>query len=151
MTRRILIMGLPGAGKTTLAQALKQQLESRGCTVQWLNADSVRRYYNDWDFSTEGRLRQSMRMRELADMSNAHYAICDFVAPLKQMRDNFAADYTVWVDTIPQGRFTDTNTVFTAPSEYDQRVTEQDAPRFAELLATAILTKYLHVDFTLSS
>jgi adenylylsulfate kinase len=151
MTLRVLIMGLPGSGKTTLAQALKQQLESRGRTVSWLNADSVRRYYNDWDFSTEGRIRQSLRMRELADLTHSHYAICDFVAPLEQMRDNFAADYTVWVDTIAAGRFEDTNRAFVPPAYYDFKVTEQDAARFGELVADAILAKYLHVDPTLSS
>jgi adenylylsulfate kinase-like enzyme len=68
--KRILIMGLPGAGKTYLAERLKQQLENHGSTVGWLNADEVRRHFNDWDFSREGRIRQSLRMRELADESN---------------------------------------------------------------------------------
>ena len=58
MSQRILIMGLPGAGKTTLAKELKKQLEALGKSVQWLNADAVREKFNDWDFSDAGRLRQ---------------------------------------------------------------------------------------------
>ena len=87
MAIRILIMGLPGAGKTTLAQELTKYLED----VDWYNADSVRRAYHDWDFSHEGRIRQSTRMRELADDSPKKYVICDFVAPLPDMRNNFKA------------------------------------------------------------
>ena len=59
MTKRILVMGLPGAGKTTLAQQILDRLEVSGKTVTWLNADNIRKEYNDWDFSLEGRLRQS--------------------------------------------------------------------------------------------
>ena len=102
---RILIMGLPGAGKTTLAQQLITELQQAGKTVEWFNADGVRKQFNDWDFSHEGRVRQSHRMRELADASHTDYVICDFVAPLIEMRNNFKADWTVWIDTIDQGRF----------------------------------------------
>ena len=86
MTARILIMGLPGSGKTTLAEALRQELWQEGRTVTWLNADKVRAEFNDWDFTEEGRIRQSKRMRELADASTNDFAICDFVAPLVAMR-----------------------------------------------------------------
>lgn len=130
--KRILIMGLPGAGKTTLANELKKLLPG---TVVWLNADDVRRKFNDWDFSHEGRIRQSMRMRELADRSGADWVIADFVAPLPEMRHNYKADWTIWVDTIAQGRFEDTNKAFTAPSVYDFRVIEQDAEKWADFIA----------------
>ena len=88
--QRILIMGLPGAGKTYFAERLKKYLEAHmnpvnenslrpiadaRVTVAWLNADEVRRYYNDWDFSQEGRIRQSQRMRDLADEANTDYCI----------------------------------------------------------------------------
>jgi adenylylsulfate kinase len=103
MTQRILIMGLPGAGKTYLAQHINDHLQNEKKRVGWLNADDVRKKYNDWDFSEEGRIRQSHRMRELADlMVECDYVICDFVAPLVEMRNNFKADWTVWVDTIDQ-------------------------------------------------
>jgi adenylylsulfate kinase len=95
MTQRILIMGLPGAGKTMLAGALKTY-----ATVNWFNADDIRRKYNDWDFSNDGRIRQSIRMFQFSMESGGDYVICDFVAPLVEMRNNFKADWTIWVDTI---------------------------------------------------
>ena len=114
-------MGLPGSGKTTLAQALQARLN---CV--WFNADEIRARYNDWDFSAEGRVRQSKRMRILADDSSNEYVIADFVAPLKQMRDIFAADYVIWMDTIANGRFEDTNQLFEPPEVYDLRITDFD-------------------------
>jgi len=119
--QRILIMGLPGSGKTTLAKALQARLN-----CAWFNADEIRARYNDWDFSTEGRVRQSKRMRILADDSNREYVIADFVAPLKQMRDIYAADYVIWMDTISKGRFEDTNQLFEPPEVYDLRITDFD-------------------------
>lgn len=135
MAKRILIMGLPRAGKTTLAQALRQCLEFVGNKVIWLNADRVREEYNDWDFSHEGRIRQSRRMRDLADRIECHYAICDFVAPLEEMRQIFDADFTVWVDTVDQSRYADTNKVFVQPKTCDVRVTSKDAEKWAVIIA----------------
>ena len=134
MTQRILIMGLPGAGKTTLAEKLQDFLINNRKTVTWLNADEVRKEYNDWDFSVEGRIRQSLRMRELADKSESDFVVCDFVAPLWSMRVNYAADWTVWVDTITEGRYADTNNLFQEPEEYDFRVNEQDAEKWSEFI-----------------
>ena len=137
--RRILIMGLPGAGKTYLAEQLKQRLEQHGCTVGWLNADKVRAHYNDWDFSEAGRIRQSLRMRDLADESNTDYCIVDFVAPLVEMRNNFRADWTIWMDTISEGRYADTNKMFVEPEVYDFRITEQAAEKWADFIAEHIV------------
>lgn len=136
---RILIMGLPGAGKTTLADALRDQLWQEGRTVAWFNADDVRKKYNDWDFSHEGRIRQSIRMRELADQSTTDYVICDFVAPIPDMRHNFKADWVIWVDTIREGRYADTNAMFVEPDVYDFRITEQNAEKWADFIAQHIL------------
>ena len=137
--KRILIMGLPGAGKTYLAERLKNQLNAHGKTVGWLNADEVRRHYDDWDFSREGRIRQSHRMRELADTSNTDYCIVDFVAPLIEMRNNFKADWTIWVDTIDAGRYEDTNKMFVEPEIYDFRITEKDGEKWADFIAEHIV------------
>lgn len=132
-------MGLPGAGKTFLAERLKKQLETGGKTVGWLNADEVRRHFNDWDFSREGRIRQSLRMRDLADESNTDFVIVDFVAPLPEMRHNFKADWVIWMDTIDAGRYEDTNKMFVPPEVYDFRITEKDGDKWAEFIADHIL------------
>ena len=140
MPQRILIMGLPGAGKTYLAQHIVEHLQAERKRVGWLNADDVRKEYNDWDFSESGRIRQSLRMRTLADtMADVDYVICDFVAPLVEMRNNFKADWTVWVDTIDQGRYEDTNRAFVAPEVYDFRITEQNAEKWGEFVAAHII------------
>ena len=138
----ILIMGLPGAGKTTLARALQQRLNS-----SWHNADEIRKQFNDMDFSIDGRLRQARRMSQLAAMDafdGWKHSICDFVAPTEEIRDIFDADYTIWVDTIKEGRFEDTNKLFEPPTQYDMRVIEQDAERWATIIAHAISIKELN-------
>ena len=155
--KKILIMGLPGAGKTFMAEALKKRLEASTeipvealaqCevvptfyrpSVKWFNADEVRKKYNDWDFSHEGRIRQSLRMAEFAMTANADYVICDFVAPLPEMRHNFKADWVIWMDTIDQGRYEDTNKVFVPPDLYDFRITEKDADKWSDFIADHIL------------
>ena len=139
MNTRILIMGLPGSGKTTIADILKKKLEEYNNTIVWLNADEIRKKYNDWDFSREGRIRQSQRMRELSESSNCDFVIADFVAPLVEMRNNFKADWTIWMDTINQGRFEDTNQMFIKPDVYDFRVTELNAEKWADFIASHIL------------
>jgi len=138
MTKRILIMGLPGAGKTTLALNLINYLSPN---VIWLNADEVRKKYNDWDFSDDGRLRQSSRMRKLADLANSKYVIADFVCPLPEMRSIYDPHFTIWVNTIIESRFEDTNRVFVCPDHYDVKVTEQDAGRWAKAIYEQIYNK----------
>lgn len=155
MSQRILIMGLPGAGKTTLAGELKKYLETHGeigydralndfvgdlnARVTWFNADDIRRKYNDWDFSQDGRIRQSLRMFQFSMEAGGDYVICDFVAPLVEMRNNFKADWTIWVDTISEGRYADTNAAFVEPEIYDFRVTEQNAEKWAEFIGNHII------------
>lgn len=114
---RILVMGLPGSGKTQLCTKLKSQFKD----AVHLNADEIRERFNDWDFSDEGRLRQSVRMRTLADAAVAEgkVAIADFVCPTEETRKQYDPDVVVWMNTIDEGRFEDTNKVFKAPEHYD--------------------------------
>ena len=124
----ILIMGLPGAGKTTLANELSKLIECKR-----LNADEIRKVANDWDFSEEGRKRQAKRMADFALKlkNDGDYVVADFICPTPEARSLFPADFIVWVDTIKEGRFDDTNKMFIKPDKYHFQVTTQDAKNWA--------------------
>ena len=131
--KKILIMGLPGSGKTTLARALSPMLGA----VHW-NADAVRAEINSHlGFSTQDRIEQARRMGWLCDqvVKAGHWAVADFVCPTKETREAFGQCVTVWVDTIKEGRFEDTNKIFEPPVKYDYRVTEKNADFWAKFLA----------------
>ena len=121
-------MGLPGAGKTTLANELAQLIECKR-----LNADEIRKAANDWDFSEEGRKRQAKRMCDeaLKIKKKGNNVIADFICPTPEARKLFPADYIIWVDTIKEGRFEDTNQMFVKPEKFDFHVTTQDAKLWA--------------------
>ena len=126
--KKILIMGLPGAGKTTLASKLVPLLKAK-----WLNADEVRKEANDWDFSDEGRKRQAKRMANLAEnlKKEGNIVIADFVCPTPNARSLFNPDFIIWMDTIEKGRFEDTNKIFVKPEKHDVRITEKNAELWA--------------------
>ena len=144
---KILVCGLPGSGKTWLSERLVKYIKN----CAWYNADVVRKFSNDWDFSMEGRIRQAKRMQTFADFErdNHRWVICDFVAPTNKVREAFAPDHVIWLDTIKEGRvvssklnelknisnlpfdavslskskeFEDTNKVFEAPRKIDTHV-----------------------------
>ena len=121
-------MGLPGAGKTTLANELAKLIECKR-----LNADEIRKAANDWDFSEEGRKRQAKRMSNeaLKIKKEGNNVIADFICPTPEARNLFPADYIVWVDTIKEGRFEDTNQMFVKPEKFNFHVTTQDAKLWA--------------------
>ena len=116
-------MGLPGSGKTYLAERLQPLINAA-----WYNADVVRKMANDWDFSSEGRIRQSMRMKTFANFekNNNRYVICDFVCPTRTTQENFDPDITIWMNTIKEGRFEDTNKLFEEPLNVDFLITEMN-------------------------
>ena len=128
-------MGLPGSGKTTLANELAPLLNAKR-----LNADEVRREASDWDFSEEGRKRQAKRMANFAIKlkEQGNFVIADFICPTPEARSLFPADYIIWVDTIKEGRFEDTNQMFIKPEKYDFHVTSQDASVWAEKIIKEI-------------
>ena len=121
-------MGLPGSGKTTLAKELGPMLNAKR-----LNADEVRKEANDWDFSVEGRKRQAKRMADFALKlkERGNFVVADFICPTPEARELFAADFVVWVDTIKEGRFDDTNKMFVKPDKFNFHVTTQDAKNWA--------------------
>ena len=118
---RILICGLPGSGNTTLAEPFAELINGI-----WINADKVRTRYDDQDFTVDGRVKQAYRMRHLADgvQLAGKIAVADFVCPTNETRDIFNADYTIWMDTIKEGRFNDTNLIFENPKNYNYHVRE---------------------------
>lgn len=129
--RKILIMGLPGAGKTTLATMLAARLNA-----VHFNADAIRENINrDLGFSPEDRIEQARRMGWLCDRVTAtgNIAVADFICPTEDARAAFISGgqaFVVWVDRIEEGRFPDTNRLFVPPKRCDVRVTAEGSPQF---------------------
>ena len=132
---KILIMGLPGSGKTWLAERLCVELN-----CGWFNADKVRSMANDWEFDFPARMRQARRMKNLADFEKnlGQTVICDFVCPVRLTRTIFEPDFTIWMDTIQEGRFEDTNNIFERPDEVDLHIdrfiTKEEVANIAKLI-----------------
>ena len=128
-------MGLPGSGKTTLANELGPMLNAKR-----LNADEVRKEANDWDFSEEGRKRQAKRMADFAVKlkNDGNYVVADFICPTPEARSLFPADFVIWVDTIKEGRFEDTNKMFEQPNKTDIKITKFLSDEEIENLAKEI-------------
>jgi adenylylsulfate kinase len=137
---KILIMGLPGSGKSTFARKLVEDLIEMGKPAEWFNADAIRETFNDWDFTEDGRIRQAERMKRFAEgaITMGKIAVCDFVCPTHKLRKIFDADIIVWVDTITKGRYEDTNQLFEEPTHYDYRITEKNSFPWTKILAEKV-------------
>jgi len=138
---KILICGLPGSGKSTLAEPFAKLING-----VWINADQVREQYNDWDFTQGGRMRQAQRMRYLSDgvVRAGGIAVADFVCPTENARREFGADYTVWMDTIKEGKYEDTNRMFEKPTDVNYHVAEWFNDTHAQLLE--VVQNYMERD-----
>ena len=141
---KILIFGLPGSGKTTLAKPFAELIGG-----VHINADQVREHYegsdmSKWDFSPEGRMRQANRMRHLSDgvVMAGKIAVTDFICPTEAARQAFDPDYTVWMDTIKEGRFKDTNAMFEQPAKFDYHVNKWFDDTHQQLVN--VVRNYMH-------
>jgi cytidyltransferase-like protein len=137
MKRKILITGLRGAGKTTLAMALAPLLNA-----VVFNADAVRANLSrDLGFSLKDRIEHARRMGWICDrvVEAGGAAIADFVCPTEETRAVFGEAFTIWVDRIQAGRFEDTNRMFVAPGRVDLRVEPHGTPEWWAERALALL------------
>mgnify|MGYP001329573769 FL=1 len=116
---KILIMGLPGSGKTTLAIKLSKRLKAK-----LLNADKIRKKFNDWDFSKKGRIRQAKRLAKISQKfeKKGFLVVADFICPNPETRKLFNSDFIIWMDTIKTSKFKDTNIMFVKPKKFNVKI-----------------------------
>ena len=111
---KILVFGLPGSGKSTFCKNLIGDNK-----IAYFNADEVRKMFNDWDFTEAGRIRQAQRMIGLTAYAQGN-SIVDFICPFDAWREDY--DIKIWMNTIKEGRFEDTNKIFEKPTEVDYEI-----------------------------
>ena len=110
---RILIFGLSGSGKTTLAKELAYHFQ-----LPHYNADTVREFYDDWDFSEPARFRSAHRMAQFK------FGILDFICPLEELRERINPTFSIWMDTINKCEYEDTNKMFEKSTNFNMRITK---------------------------
>ena len=134
--RKILIMGLPGSGKTSLAEVLVKRLKAA-----WFNADAVRQdIHKDLGFSEDDRMEHAKRMGKLCDWAKlgGSYVVADFICPTNAMRTVFDPDFIVWVNRIPEGRYADTNKMFEYPENADVVVKDGTPEEWADQVLASL-------------
>ena len=138
--KKILVMGLPGVGKTTFAKQLAPKLQA-----VHLNADEIRKEINkDLGFSEADRVEQARRMGVLSDIvcRSGNFAIADFICPTPETRKAFGSHYfLIWVDRVPCRGFPDTTKMFVPPSQSDLQITNHHGPEFWAEIAVNLLFK----------
>ena len=116
MNNKLLVMGLNDSGKTTFDKKLAYALNS-----PHLNADDVRKQAKDWDFSPEGRVRQCLRMKDMAEAIDG-WVVCDFICPTEELRQLFEPALLIWLNTVKHSRYDDTNKMFEPPEWFHFQV-----------------------------
>lgn len=129
-------MGLPGSGKTTLAEKLVPKLNA-----VWFNADAIRQeIHKDLGFTTEDRLEHARRLGKLSDWAalGGGYVVTDFVCPVEEAREAYGADFTIYVNRIEEGRYADTNKMFVPPTNPDVTLTTGTPDEWVDQVLTAL-------------
>ena len=122
MSKKILVFGLSGSGKTTFSK----KLISYSNNIDHYDADKVRTAFDDWDFSLKGRERQNMRMIYLSNLSNLNnkHAICDYINPFEKNRNDY--DLKIFMNTVDSSKYKNTDLIFETPKNLDYEITSFD-------------------------
>ena len=136
---KILIIGLAGSGKTTLAKSLNEKLNAK-----WINGDLVRKKYADWDFSKVGIFRQLKRVAKLAKKSKKKYVVIDFICPFEKGRKIIKPDILIWMDTVKKGRFIKKSIdhFFEKPEDYTFRIKRKNSYLWSKKILKYISSNY---------
>jgi len=140
MTKKILVMGLNDSGKTTFATKLAYALN-----CPHLNNDEIRKQAKDWDFSLEGRKRQCLRIKEMAEELEG-FVICDFICPTEELRQLFEPDLLIWMNTVRHSRFKDTHKMFDPPKWFHFQIRNKQDSLFD--LAIKQIKSLITADFS---
>lgn len=139
---RILICGLPGHGKSTLAANLSRRLH-----IPFYDGEAIRRSLGlGWPGDSAERVQQAHRMRALTTpiLAAGGHVICSFVCPTVAARREFCADYIICVNRpdAPPMSYTDTNAIWWPPLNADLMLQAGDADEWAGV-AEARLRQFL--------